>query len=270
MRISAHDVGFRIGPKVILDRVRLTLHPGELVGLIGPNGAGKSTLLHLLASLRQPSTGQVRYDDRPAGRWRRRAIARRIAFLAQSGEVSPPMRVERLVSLGRLPHRSMMGGPSRADRDAVENAMARADVLAFRDRAVGTLSGGERRRVLLARALAVEADSLLADEPIAELDPRHQLQVMELLRQAARDGRSVVVVLHDLTLAARFCDRLVLLDRGRVVAEGSHACVLDDAHVARAFGITLVRAAQDNAPVVVPWARLGNDGQSGERVGGTS
>ena len=196
------------------------MRPGEMVGLIGPNGSGKTTLLRILANLRTPEAGRVRYAGRTAAEVGARELARQIAYLAQGGAVHWPMRVEALVALGRLPHRRPFQGLDAADRDAIEQAMIAADVVALRGRTMGQVSGGERMRILLARALAVDAPMLLADEPIAALDPLHQLQVMELLRTTARNGRGVIVVLHDLALAARFCDRLVLLAQGGILVEG--------------------------------------------------
>jgi iron complex transport system ATP-binding protein len=164
------------------------------------------------------------------------------------------MKVETLVALGRFPHRRPMQGLSSGDRAAVERAMVACDVVAFRDRAMSQVSGGERLRILLARALAVEADMLLADEPIAALDPLHQLQVMELLRRTAREDRSVVVVLHDLALAARYCDRLVLLADGGILAEGRPSDVLTDAHIATAYGIDVVRGQNEGVPYLLAWS----------------
>jgi iron complex transport system ATP-binding protein len=163
------------------------------------------------------------------------------------------MRVETLVALGRLPHRRPFQGHDAADRHAIERAMTAADVAYLRTRTMGQISGGERLRVLLARALAVDARVLLADEPIAALDPLHQLQVMELLRMIASEGRGVIVVLHDLALATRFCDRLILLARGGILVEGAPAHVLTDAHVAEAYGVEVVRGERDGVPFLLPW-----------------
>jgi iron complex transport system ATP-binding protein len=165
-----------------------------------------------------------------------------------------PLRVEALVALGRLPHRAVFGGANAADRAAVAHAMAAADVTQFRDRTMGQVSGGERMRILLARALAVEGDLLLADEPTAALDPLHQLQVMQLLRATLRDGRGVIVVLHDLALAMRFCDRLVLLAEGGVLVQGTPSVVLTDDHIRRAYGVEVVRGERDGVPFLLPWA----------------
>ena len=154
--------------------------------------------------------------------------------------------------LGRLPHRRAYSGPSAADRAAIEAALEAADVGHLRARTLHSLSGGERARVLLARALAVQAELLLADEPVAALDPLHQLQAMALLRSVARSGSGVVAVLHDLTLAARFCDRLIVLAGGRVLADGPPS-VLTDAVLAAAYGVDALRGEHGGEPFIVPW-----------------
>lgn len=264
MRIDGRNLTVRIRGRAILSKVDIAAAPGELVGLIGPNGAGKSTLLSVLARLRAPDGGTVTYDGLPAGTVDTRALARRLAMLAQSGRVDWPLTVERVVALGRLPHAGRFGtGDPGRDRAAIRRAMRAADVERLADRPVDTLSGGERTRVLVARALAVEAEMLLADEPVAALDPYHEIEVMELLAGTVRDGAGVVVVLHDLTLAGRFCDRLVLLKDGRVIASGPPGAVLTDALIAEAYGVSALLGAHEGAPFVLPWRRLPRDPTEG-------
>ncbi len=253
MRIEAIDVHVRYGDSHALEGVNCAVGAGEMVGLIGPNGAGKTTLMRVLAGLQALQAGETRYDGAHASALPRGELARRVAFLAQAGEAAWPLRVDHLVGLGRLPHRRAFSGPSAADRAAIEAALAAADVAYLRERTLRALSGGERARVLLARALAVEAEVLLADEPVAALDPLHQLQAMALLRSVARGGAGVVAVLHDLTLAARFCDRLIVLAGGRVVADGPPS-VLTDAVVAAAYGVEALRGEHGGEPFIVPWA----------------
>jgi iron complex transport system ATP-binding protein len=259
MEIEATDIAVRFGPLTLLDHVDVVLRPGEMVGLIGPNGSGKTTLLRILANLRAPEAGRVRYAGQTAAELGARQLARAIAYLAQGGTVHWPMRVETLVGLGRLPHRRPFQGLTAADHAALEQALIAADVVPFRKRTMAQVSGGERMRILLARALAVDGEMLLADEPIAALDPLHALQVMELLRATAHKGRGVVVVLHDLALAARFCDRLILLAHGGVLVEGPPTRVLTDAHLARAYGVEVVRGEHDGVPFLLPWKPSAGD-----------
>jgi iron complex transport system ATP-binding protein len=245
-------VGFNGTP--VLRDVDLALRSGEMLGLIGSNGSGKTTLLRVLANLRSPQSGSVRYGGLSARDVGAQELARRLAYLVQGGTVHWSMRVETLVALGRLPHRRPFQGPSAEDRKAIERALAATDLVALRNRTVDQVSGGERMRVLLARTLAVEAETLLADEPTAALDPLHQLHVMEMLRQTTRGGRNVIVVLHDLSLAMRYCDRLVLLARGGVLAQGRPEQVLTDQHLTAAYGIDVVRGEHGGVPFLVPWA----------------
>ncbi len=253
MIIEAENIMVQLNKKTVLDDVSLRLSPGEMVGLIGPNGAGKTTLLRLMAGIATPQSGEVRYDGCNISQldFRTRALAR--AYLAQNDDVQTPLQVERLVALGRSPHTGVSGRESMADTRAIERAMSEADVSHLRSRAFNTLSGGERRRVLLARALCVKAPLLLADEPVAALDPAHQLAVMNLLASSRDRGTGILVILHDLTLAARVCDRLALMDRGKLVAVGPPAEVLNDDRLRTTYGIEVLRGAQGEAPWLLPW-----------------
>lgn len=253
MEIEARNIAVRFGRMTLLRSIDMTVRTGEIVGLIGPNGSGKTTLLRILANLRAPDGGTVSYAGQSAAEIGARRLSQQLAYLAQGANVHWPMQVETLVGLGRLPYRRPMQGLSASDRAAIERAMAACDVSAFRSRTMSEVSGGERLRILLARALAVEAWMLLADEPIAALDPLHQLQVMELLRGIAREGRGIVVVLHDLALAARYCDRLILLAGGGIQAEGKPGDVLTDAHIAAAYGVEVTRGQKDGVPYLLPW-----------------
>lgn len=254
--LSARNIRFSRGGRPVLDGVGLSVGAGECVGLIGPNGAGKSTLLSVMAGLLK-AEGAVALDDRPLEQWPRAERARRIGFLEQGATCHWPLTVERVVTLGRLPHASPWGGEGAADRAAIARAMAQCDVTQFADRNVTALSGGERARVMLARALAGDPGVLLADEPAAGLDPYHQLQVMELLAGLAAGGMAVVVVLHDLTLALRHCTRLCLLDEaGKVAADTAPGDLLDSGALGRVYGIELVRGGHEGAPFALPWRRL--------------
>jgi iron complex transport system ATP-binding protein len=258
MSLGLHDVRVMLDGRTILSDIGLALEPGRFVGLVGPNGAGKTTLLRVLAGLIAPMRGDVTLDGRPLSGFGRDDRARRIAALFQGAGVGWPMTVREIVTLGRLPHRRAFASPSEADAVAVARAMARSDIVHLADRIEPTLSSGERMRTLLARAFAVEAPWLLVDEPVTALDPAHQLDAMALLRAIARDGTGVVAVLHDLTLAARFCDRIVVLSRGRVVADGPPEDALSDALLAGVFGVSAERGwASDGTRYILPWARAG-------------
>ena len=234
--LQARDISVRLGGTAVVQQVDLTLRAGELVALVGPNGAGKTTLIRALAGL-LPAEGEIMLGERRLNAMSNRARARAIAYLPQGHVFHWPMQVAAVVALGRHPHMDPFSTPSPQDRAAVTQAMERTAIQLFAHRPVTTLSGGERARVALARALATQAPLLLADEPTASLDPRHQLVVMELLRRAARHGGSVLAILHDLTLAARFADRVLVMDRGRIVADGPPGEALSPQRVAQVFGV---------------------------------
>ncbi len=226
-RLTARGLRVAYGTSVVLDDVDLDVHGGELVALVGPNGAGKSTLLAVLAGDPRPDAGHVLLDGTDLRAQRLTDLARRRAVMAQEARVSFAFRAGEVVAMGRHPWR----GTPRAEHDdaVVAAAMADADVVALAGRTFPTLSGGEKARVAFARALAQEGDVLLLDEPTAALDIRHQEAVLARARRAARAGAAVVVVLHDLTLAAAYADRVVVLDGGRVRADGPPRAVLTSA-----------------------------------------
>ena len=252
--LSAQQLSVSFGRRTVLHGVDAKLAGGTLTGVIGPNGAGKSTLARAMLAL-LPHQGRAAIDEEETATMPRAELARRIAYLPQGQTLHWPLSVERLVGLGRLPHLAPLSRLSPNDRAAIERAMARADVLGLRDRIATELSGGERARVLLARALAVEAPALIADEPLASLDPGHQIDVMALLRAEARAGALVIAVLHDLTMAARYCDRLLLLDQGRIAADGAPLDVLTAERLAAVYGVTVRIEEQDGQPLVVPLHR---------------
>ncbi len=253
LRISTLDAA--LGSRAVLYGIDMTITPGELVGVIGPNGAGKSTLARAISGLVRPTAGQVLLDDLPVHSISRDTLARRIAYLPQGQTVHWPLTVERLVSLGRLPHLAPFSAIGETDRMAVERAMDRAEILDLRDRVVTELSGGERARALIARALAVEAPALIVDEPLAALDPGHQLQMMELLKTEAASGALVIAVLHDLGMAARFCDRLALIHQGRLVADGVPSAVLTPEYLRDCYNIRAWTGTIEGQPTVLPLSR---------------
>ncbi len=250
--------GLRLGlnGRAILGGVDVSFARGEVSAVIGPTGAGKSTLLACLAGLRRPDDGTVDLDDADIRRLSPRARARRMGFLPQTPEIAWSVDVETLVGLGRTPFVGALG-LGAADREAVARALAATDMTGMSQRVVTTLSGGERARALIARALAGEPDWLLADEPMTGLDPGHQLDAADLFRKMAADGRGVVVTLHDLSLAARVADKIVVLAGGRVLADGRPAEALTPQVLAEAYGIEARVVAGAGGPVVEIVGRRG-------------
>lgn len=255
-RLIAEAVSVTLGETPALRDVSFMVETGEMVGLIGPNGAGKTTLLRALTGLAPVDGGSVRIDGQPLAAIERRRLARTLAYLPNGAPCHWPVTVRRVVALGRLPHGS--GGRRSRDTDhaAVENALAITDIAHLAGRRMTTLSSGERVRALLARAIAAGPDILLADEPTSSLDPYHQLHVMDLLRARAEAGAGVVAVLHDLTLAARFCHRVVLLHQGRMLANGRPNLVLTPENIRAAYGVEAQIGEFGGRLYLVPWNRL--------------
>ncbi len=240
-KLRATDLVVRLGGALVVDGATIDLRAGELTVLVGPNGAGKTTLMRALAGL-LPAEGRINIDGRALAALTVQERARRIAYLPQGHVFHWPMPVAAVVALGRYAYADAFTTPTDADRRAIAKALAATGTAEFADRAVTTLSGGERARVALARALASEAPILLADEPTVSLDPRHQLVVMELLARAAHDGNAVLAIGHDLALAARFADRIVIMHRGRLVADGAPREVLTAERMAAVFGVEAIVA----------------------------
>jgi iron complex transport system ATP-binding protein len=252
--LSAQGVGVTLSGRKVLDDISLSLAPGHLVALVGPNGAGKTTLLRALAGL-VPSTGSIEIAGDPLAALALRERARRFGYLPQGHVVHWPLPAQDVVALGRYPHGAT--DPARLsprDAEAVQRAMQATNVTEFAERPVTELSGGERSRVALARVLAVEAPVVLADEPTASLDPRYQIDVMHNLRNAADRGVLVLVVTHDLGLAARFADTVLVLSNGRLAAQGKPAEALSDRIMADVFRISAYRADYRNEAVILPWS----------------
>ncbi len=254
--LRAEGLRVALGRRQVLHGLDLDLSERELVGLIGPNGAGKTTLLRALAGLLAPEAGRVTLSGKPLASLPPRSLAREVGYLPQGGGSYWPVTAAELVMLGRMPHLGPWRKPGARDEAAVAAALAATDAAHLAARKVTQLSGGERMRVLLARALAGEPRLLLADEPVSGLDPYHRLEAMEHLRALARDGKGVAVVLHDLTLAARYCDRLVLLDGGGIVAEGAPSDVLSADRLASVYRVRALHGFEGGEPFVVPWDPL--------------
>ncbi|QES10334.1 ABC transporter ATP-binding protein [Streptomyces venezuelae] len=234
MRIAAENLSWSVAGTPVVRDVSAAVAPGETVGLLGPNGSGKSSLLRCLAGLRAPDTGTVRYDGESVRGWSARRIARHVAFVAQDSGADSDLRVADVVGLGRTPFRDRWRGPDATDRAVTAQALEEVGLTALADRSWKALSGGERQRAHIARALAQQPYALLLDEPTNHLDVKHQLELMELLTGT---DRTVLVALHDLSLAARYCDRLLLLHHGRLIAAGPPAEVLTAERLAEVFEV---------------------------------
>jgi iron complex transport system ATP-binding protein len=235
--LTAENLSVRLGDKLVVNGVGAAFSRGLVTAVVGPNGAGKSTLMDCLATLRRPDTGQVTLDGRSLRDLPSRERARRIAYLPQNAEIAWAVDGRTFVGLGRTPYVGAWG-VTAADRTAVEQAMAVTGVEAFADRVVSSLSGGERARVLIARALAGDPQWLLADEPLAGLDPGHVLDACDLFRRLADEqGRGVILTLHDLDAALRVADRVIVLAEGRVLADGAPAESLSPGVLKAAYGV---------------------------------
>jgi len=254
MRLSADNMTFRVRGRAVIEGVSCRLQGGELVALIGPNGAGKSTLLKSILGLLPGATGEVLLDGRPTRDMSARTRARSLAYLPQERQVEWGLDGRSVVMLGRYPHRRGFGGPSRDCKLVVERALMATDAMALAGRPVSVMSGGERSRILLARALAVGAPLLLADEPLTALDPYHQLHVMALLKRLAKEGMGILTVMHDLTLASRFADRLILMHGGKVVAEGTPDAVLTAENMEAVYRVSV--AGIEGGQGVIAWEML--------------
>jgi len=241
--LICRDLSVTLGDRPVLEGVDLAIEPGELVGLIGPNGAGKTTLMRAALGL-IPASGHCSLaglDDQTR--------ARTVAWMPQDRTVAWPISVEALVMLGRMPHRAPGQRPTAQDREQVAVAIRQVGLAGFEQRAVTRLSAGERTRVLIARALAQQTPLMIADEPIAGLDPAHQITTMQTFEAIAASGRSVFVSLHDLGLAARHCTRLIMIGDGGVVADGPPRTVLTADNLARIFHIEAFLQSTDHGPV---------------------
>lgn len=234
--LDVNHLDYARGTRTVLSDVTFTLEAGEFLGVVGPNGAGKSSLLRIIAGLSRASAGTVALDGLDVSRLSSGDRARRIGYHPQRPELHWPLTVENLVALGRIPHGGGPGHLTSADRDAIADALARCGLEHAATRRADELSGGELARAHMARLFAGRHRLVLADEPIANLDPRFQLEVLAALRMQAAQG-AAIVVLHDLNIAARHCDRLLLLAGGSIAAWGEPAAVLTGAHVSAAFGV---------------------------------
>jgi iron complex transport system ATP-binding protein len=253
--LEARNIAVRYRPKdpLVLQAVSCEVHPAELVAVVGPNGSGKTTLLRALLGIVPLAEGTVLVDGRPVAQWPRRLLAQTVGVVGQQEEAVFPLRVEETVMLGRYARLGSLGIPGPVDHAAVRTALERCDILALADRSVDSLSGGEWKRVRIARALAQEPRALVLDEPTASLDVRHEMELFELVRQLVANGLASLVITHHLNLAARFADRILLLDQGRVAAVGTPAQVLNRERLSQVFQWPVaVTTGWDGSPQVMP------------------
>ena len=256
MKLAAEQLSVRYSGarRLAIDGVTLAVGGASLTAVLGPNGSGKSTLLRALLGVLAPSGGRATVDGADARVWNRRELARLVGVVPQSETVAFPITARELVAMGRYPHLGPLRAEGLPDREAIARALARCDVADLAARPVTTLSGGELQRVRIARALAQEPRVLALDEPTASLDVAHEMTILGLLRGWANGGMTVLLITHQLNLAARYADRIVLLDRGRVAAEGAPAEVFREDVMARVYGwpLRVDRDPVTGAPRVVP------------------
>lgn len=234
MSIKADNLVWKIGGKTIIDGISFEAEPGKVLGLLGPNGSGKTSLLRLLARLKRPHAGRIMLDGQDLSTFRRRAIAQRVAFIEQHATTNANLKVVDVVKLGRFPHRSMLSGWRREDDTAVNEALERTGMSAKRSDAWQSLSGGEKQRTHLARALAQAPQELILDEPTNHLDVHHQISLLRLVSSLPITS---IIALHDLNHAAMFCDRLIVMQAGRIVASGLPEEVLTQELLHKVFSV---------------------------------
>lgn len=253
------SAGYPAERRLVIEALDVRIDDGEIVSLVGPNGSGKSTLLRALARVLKPRSGAVFLDGRSIAEWSTREVALRLALLPQSPSLNANMTVEELVWMGRSPHQGMLGLPTAADRQAVEQAIAETGIDALAKRQVAQLSGGERQRAWLAMALAQQPRILLLDEPTTFLDLNHQLEVLDLIRALNEQrGLTVVMVLHDLNQAARYSHRICVLKEGRIYGEGTPSVILTPRTLRDVFSIEaeVLNGSSEHGPLIVPVRRI--------------
>lgn len=237
---ALEQVSFSISGRMLLEPLSMTLPAKRIVGLIGHNGSGKSTLVKILARQQPATGGVVRFEGKPLSEWGDRPFARKLAYLPQHTPPASGMLVKELVALGRYPWHGALGRFGKVDREKVDEAMSLTDVTGMADRLVDTLSGGERQRVWLAMLVAQDAECLLLDEPISALDVAHQVEVLKLVQKLSHSkGLGVMVVLHDVNMAARFCDELIVLHTGKLITHGSPYEIMTPEELERIYGLPM-------------------------------
>jgi len=252
MKFEACNINFSYGSGFSVDGLSFATGGGEIIGLVGPNGAGKSTLLKMLAGLLVPESGKVLLEGTDLKQLNERTIAKSVAYLPQQRRVYWALSVRRVVALGRLPHLRQFRGLSPDDHRFVDDAMKLMDLADYAERPVSMLSGGEQARIFVARALAQDTEIILADEPVAGLDPGHQLELFKVFRDLARSGHIIITALHDLSLAARFCSSVLVMQSGRLRGYGPPGEVLSEDLLGDVYGIRAYCGEIRDIPVILP------------------
>jgi iron complex transport system ATP-binding protein len=260
MILEISDAGMEVDGRWLVRHATLQLRPGHLTVLVGPNGSGKTSLLRLLSGLWRPVEGRALLDGQDLHTIKRRELARRVAFTPQDTHLGFAFTVRDVVSMGRHPHLGRFEREDKGDAHAIEEALARADVAHLAERFVTELSGGERQRVLLARSLATQAEAILLDEPTANLDIAHALDVLDLCRKLADDGKTIALAIHDLNSAARYATEVALVSAGRIAAVGTPDQVLSDTKILDVFGVRAARAVAPGGEVVFFFQRDKSEG----------
>jgi iron complex transport system ATP-binding protein len=253
--LAAQNLGCRYGTREVIRALSLSIHPGEVVAILGANGAGKTTLLHSLARIRRPAQGTVTIDSQEIWKLNPGEVARHLALMPQSERRDSPLSVEEAVRLGRAPHRGWFLPLTSSDEAILEEALEATSLVQLRNRPITELSGGEWRRVVLARALAQQADLLILDEPVSGMDLRFQIEVLQLIRRlASRNRLGAVLTLHDLNLAAIYADRIALLAQGRLAAIGAPADILTQENIKAVFGVSVlvIQHPIHKSPLIIP------------------
>lgn len=250
--LAARDIHVNLGDREVLRGVSVQAKPGCVLALLGPNGSGKTTLVRALAGLVEPWRGQVLLGDADLRTVEATERARKIAYVPQNVQCHWPITGAQMVALGRLPHGGAWGAPAAADRDAVERALAALDATDLAERRVDEVSGGELRRLAVARAVATEAGTILLDEPNAGLDPAHQFDLVALCRALAHERRAVVVTVHDATLASAFATDVALMSAGKIVAAGHTRTVLTPENLQDVYRVSYVRVTVPGGEALVP------------------
>jgi iron complex transport system ATP-binding protein len=261
MRLKIKNINFCYDSLKALENVTFNVGDGEILGIIGPNGSGKTTLLRCINGVLQPKIGTVLIDREDISNLDRKEIAKKIGVVPQNTSIAFPFTVLDIVLMGREPHLSRFGGETKEDLEVAKNAMRLTNTQHLAERLIDEVSGGERQRVVIARALTQEPEILLLDEPTLHLDINHQLEVLELVRMLAKEkGLAVISVLHDLNLAARFCDNLMLLDSGKIISIGSPNMVLTSENIRKVYRVNVEvgRHLPTNLPNIVLISPLDN------------